>query len=107
MEQLQKDQAIAPKAVDEVEKKIEELLSRPKDQWYEHASLEAAQHLRDQMGAALQELGTQYGMTLPKGASDAVIQAAKKLVQKHGAETLGQVVKLHFRTTLSVLGSNG
>ena len=55
----------------------------------------------------LQELGTRYGIPLPKGASDAVIQAAKRLVQKHGAETLGQVVKLHFRTTVSVLGNNG
>ena len=55
----------------------------------------------------LQELGTRYGIPLPKGASDAVIQAAKRLVQKHGAETLGQVVKLHFRTTISVLGNNG
>jgi len=55
----------------------------------------------------LQELGTRYGVTLPKGASDAVIQAAKQLVQKHDAETLGHVAKLHFRTTQSVVGSNG
>jgi ribonuclease HIII len=58
----------------------------------------------------LHELGTRYGVAFPKGASDAVIQAAKQLVQKHGAETLGQVAKLHFRTTQSVLsniGSNG
>lgn len=55
----------------------------------------------------LQELGTKYGMTLPKGASDTVIQAAKKVVQKHGAEVLDQVAKLHFRTTVSVLGDNG
>jgi ribonuclease HIII len=55
----------------------------------------------------LQELGTRYGITLPKGASDAVIQAAKQFVQKHGADTLGQVAKLHFRTTASVLGHNG
>jgi len=53
----------------------------------------------------LQELGTRYGVTLPKGASDAVIQAAKQLVQKHSAETLGRVAKLHFRTTVNVLGS--
>ncbi len=55
----------------------------------------------------LQELGAKYGMTLPKGASDAVIQAAKQLVQKHSADMLGQVAKLHFRTTVSVLGNNG
>jgi ribonuclease HIII len=55
----------------------------------------------------LQELGTRYGIPLPKGASDAVIQAAKKVVQKHGADMLGQVAKLHFRTTVSVLGNTG
>ena len=55
----------------------------------------------------LQELGTRYGVTLPKGASDAVIQAAKKFVEKYGENELRQVAKLHFRTTESVLGSNG
>ena len=55
----------------------------------------------------LQELGTRYGVTLPKGASDAVIQAAKKFVEKYGRNELRQVAKLHFRTTVRVLGSNG
>ena len=55
----------------------------------------------------LQELGTRYGVTLPKGASDAVIQAAKKFVEKYGGNELRQVAKLHFRTTESVLDSNG
>ena len=55
----------------------------------------------------LQELGTRYGVTLPKGASDAVIQAAKKFVEKYGGNELRQVAKLHCRTTESVLGSNG
>jgi ribonuclease HIII len=55
----------------------------------------------------LQELGTRYGVTLPKGASDAVIRAAKKFVEKYGGNELRQVAKLHFRTTVSVLGSSG
>jgi ribonuclease HIII len=55
----------------------------------------------------LQELGTRHGVTSPKGASDAVVQAAKKFVGKHGENELGRVAKLHFRTTVSVLGSNG
>ena len=53
----------------------------------------------------LQELSTRSGVSLPKGASDAVITAGKEFVRRHGAEALGQVAKLHFRTTLSVLGS--
>jgi ribonuclease HIII len=52
----------------------------------------------------LQELSTRYGVSLPKGASDAVIAAGRELVQRHGADALGQVAKLHFRTTVSVLG---
>jgi ribonuclease HIII len=51
----------------------------------------------------LQDLSTRYGVPLPKGASEAVITAGKKFVRQHGAEALGQVAKLHFRTTASVL----
>jgi len=54
----------------------------------------------------LQELGTRYGVTLPKGASDMVITAGKEFVRRHGTEALSQVAKLHFRTTASVLGRN-
>lgn len=51
----------------------------------------------------LQGLSSQYGISLPKGAS-AVISAGKEFVRQHGAEELGQVAKLHFRTTEKVLG---
>src|SRR5215470_2043770 len=54
----------------------------------------------------LQDLSTRYGVALPKGASDVVITAGKEFVRRHGAEALGQVAKLHFRTTVSVLGKN-
>lgn len=54
----------------------------------------------------LQELSTRYGVSLPKGASDAVITAGKEFVRWHSAEALGQVAKLHFRTTASVLGKS-
>ena len=52
----------------------------------------------------LQELSIRYGIALPKGAGEAVITAGKVFVRKRGAEALGQVAKLHFRTTESVLG---
>ena len=51
----------------------------------------------------LQELSSRYGVAVPKGASDLVITAGKGFVQKHGAEALGHIAKLHFRTTESVL----
>ena len=46
----------------------------------------------------LEELGNLSGMPLPKGATN-VIEPGKRYVQKHGFDALGQVAKLHFRTT--------
>jgi ribonuclease HIII len=43
------------------------------------------------------------GVKLPLGASDAVIQAARDLIARHGSESLGKVAKLHFKTTQAVL----
>jgi ribonuclease HIII len=45
------------------------------------------------------------GVKLPLGASDAVIQAGRELVARHGPEALGKAAKLHFRTTALVLGT--
>ncbi|GAA5482014.1 ribonuclease HIII [Haloferula sargassicola] len=47
------------------------------------------------------------GIPLPLGASSAVIDAGKQLVERHGAAALGRVAKLHFRTTGAVMGRNG
>lgn len=52
----------------------------------------------------LGRLSKKWGVHLPKGASDAVIEAAREFVSKHGREELGKVAKLHFRTTERVLG---
>ncbi len=46
------------------------------------------------------------GVKLPLGASDAVIDAARQLVARHGADALGKAAKLHFRTTSAVLGGS-
>jgi len=52
----------------------------------------------------LERLGQDFGCVLPKGASAAVVDAAKKFVSKHGGDKLGEVAKLHFKTTQTVLG---
>lgn len=52
----------------------------------------------------LSKLSEEYGISLPKGASQAVIEAGKAYVNRHGAAALGKVAKLHFKTTDSVLG---
>ena len=46
-------------------------------------------------------------MPLPKGASNAVIEAGRKFVAAHGATRLGEVAKLHFRTAQVVTGAAG
>jgi ribonuclease HIII len=43
------------------------------------------------------------GVTLPPGASDAVVQAGRDFITKHGRDALGKVAKLHFRTSAVVL----
>lgn len=44
------------------------------------------------------------GITLPLGASNRVISAAKEIIAKHGEEMLPKVAKMHFKTTQTVLG---
>ena len=58
---------------------------------------------REQFLLHLAKLSQTFGIQLPKGASQAVIDAAKSYVAKHGPDALGKVAKLHFKTTQSVL----
>jgi ribonuclease HIII len=52
---------------------------------------------------ALQELSQPYGLAFPKGASDAVREAAVQLVRKAGPAALLETAKCHFKTTDAVL----
>jgi ribonuclease HIII len=44
-----------------------------------------------------------WGVKLPKGASGAVLEAARALVQQHGADALRATAKLHFKTNQQAL----
>jgi ribonuclease HIII len=57
---------------------------------------------RDLFLSRLNQLSADAGVALPKGASQAVIDAAKQISQKHGDSTLRKFAKLHFKTTASV-----
>jgi ribonuclease HIII len=61
---------------------------------------------RDAFLYGMEKLEKTYELVLPKGASAQTVSAAKKLVEKHGPATLGQVAKLHFKTTQVVLGTH-
>lgn len=59
---------------------------------------------REEFLIALADLSEAAAIELSKGAGDATERAARDYVRLHGAEALGRVAKLHFRTTDKVLG---
>jgi len=61
---------------------------------------------RHEFVTRLDQLGRKFGVNMPKGASAAVIAAGKKFVEAHGADRLGEVAKLHFKTTQVVVGGS-
>jgi ribonuclease HIII len=80
-----------------------ELVQRHKAE--EDAAVAAASILaRHEFVSRLGQLGKQFGVNLPKGASAATIEAGKQFVNMHGGEKLGMVAKLHFKTTQDVTG---
>jgi ribonuclease HIII len=54
---------------------------------------------RDAFVRNLRRLGRTVGIDLPKGAGPQVLGAARRFVAAHGRERLGEVAKLHFKTT--------
>jgi ribonuclease HIII len=59
---------------------------------------------RDEFVRRLGKLGQQFDLPLPKGASAPVDAAARAFVERHGADRLRQVAKLHFRTAFRAQG---
>jgi ribonuclease HIII len=53
----------------------------------------------------LEQLGSGIGITLPKGASQKVIEVGKAIVAKHGEQILLTLGKLHFKTKDEILKS--
>jgi ribonuclease HIII len=59
---------------------------------------------RDGFVKGLVKLEKQFNLELPKGASSAVDEVAKKFVAGQGADNLAKVAKLHFRTAFRAQG---
>jgi ribonuclease HIII len=51
----------------------------------------------------MRKLSKKFGVKLAKGAGPTVLSAGKKFLQMHDRESLGQVAKLHFKTTESLI----
>jgi hypothetical protein len=56
MDALRREEAVDDRSVERVRDRIAELMERPTEDWYEHASLEAAGTLKEQTAAELQAL---------------------------------------------------
>ena len=53
---------------------------------------------RDKFVWWIEQKSAEYGLSIPKGASNAVRETAGKLVAKHGKNILFNIAKTHFRT---------
>ncbi len=62
---------------------------------------------REAFLVSLLQMGKQYEIEIPKGASAAVQDVAVELARKRGPEILLQTVKCHFKTTDTVLNKIG
>lgn len=90
------------KALMEKGKKID-LIQMPKAE--KHPAVAAASILaREAFLYRMKKMGTDFGIQMPKGASQAVIDTCKTLVQKRGSDVLQQIAKVHFKTTQKILG---
>lgn len=56
IETLEAEEWIEQESLDEIVEKIEELRSKPESEWFSHASLEAADTLKDSMGGDLRDM---------------------------------------------------
>lgn len=96
LDNLKKEQAASETSVEEIEQKMAELLQRPAQNWYEHASLEAADHLRELTAQDLQQFAQNLadaeraanalaaaaaGAGLPQAAKDALSQQLQQAAQ--------------------------
>ena len=79
-----------------------QLIQTPKAERY--TSVAAASVLaRDRFLSRMEKLSQEYGILLPKGASDRVIQPALDIIKKRGIDELKKVAKLHHKTTQQIL----
>jgi ribonuclease HIII len=54
----------------------------------------------------LAALGSQYGVSLPKGASKETVEAAKAIYASQGVSVFDDICKLHFKTFQTIVGAD-
>ena len=78
VDELQREEAIDERSASEVNERIEAILERPRDAWYEHATLEAAGTLREQTAAELAALARNLAAAEQAAASLAASPAGSE-----------------------------
>ena len=57
---------------------------------------------RNEFLQRIKKMSQEYGIELPKGASEKVKEQARVFIKKYGFEALNNIAKLHFKTTLEL-----
>lgn len=81
------------------------LEQHPRAESTELAVAAASVLAREEFLRALAQLSEAWGLDLAKGAGPPTDRAARRFVALHGEARLGDVAKLHFRTTAKILGA--
>lgn len=110
IDHVKKNDAVNEESIEQIEEKVAELLQRPAQNWYEHASLEAADHLRDVTAQDLQQLAQNLadaeraanalaasaaGAGLPQSAKDSLeqlLQNSSQAMQAGGMQPSADLV---------------
>lgn len=83
--------------------KVEERVRAESDTAVAAASILA----RARFLAELEQLSDDCGIGLAPGAGEPVIESGRNFIERHGADALGAVAKLHFRTTRKLVTAPG
>ncbi len=101
-DQFAHDKGVIAKALMSLGRSIE-LVQRHKAE--EDMVVAAASILaRNEFVTRLREMSRKYGMEFPKGGGADVDVAAKEFIARHGAASLNEVAKTHFRTAARAQG---
>lgn len=88
---VRREEAVEERSVERVRERIAELMERPTEQWYEHASLEAAGNLKEQTAADLEEMLENLAQAEQAAAK---LQAMTDAVPQELREALAKDLKL-------------
>lgn len=91
LDAARREEAVEERSLERVRERIAELMERPTEQWYEHASLEAAGNLKEQTAADLQEMLENLAQAEQAAAK---LQAMTKAVPQELREALAKDLKL-------------